>query len=33
MLVSDVHKGKGATIVVLDDEDRVLASHTLRVGG
>lgn len=32
MLVSDVHEGKTATLVVLDDEDRVLAMRTLVVG-
>ena len=32
MLVSDVHEGKTATLVVLDDEDRVLAFRTLTVG-
>jgi len=32
MLVSDVHEGKTATLVVLDDEDRVLALRTLTVG-
>ncbi len=32
MLVSDVHEGKAATLVILDDEDRVLAMRTLVVG-
>ena len=32
MLVSDVHEGKTATLVVLDDENRVLAMRTLVVG-
>jgi hypothetical protein len=33
MLVSDVHEGKTATLVILDDAERVLALWTLTVGG
>lgn len=33
MLVSDDHEGETASIVVLDDSDRVIAHRTTRVGG
>ncbi len=33
MLLSDIHEGKEATLVILDDDGRALAARTLIVGG